>query len=60
MTSKSWIATLAPLILALAQTIKSIVTDEPLTDQEIELIKYLFAMFATSGTIGAFVATRKK
>lgn len=60
MTNKSWIVTLAPLVLALAQTAKSIITGEPLTDQEIELIKYLFGMFASSGIIGAYVATRKK
>ena len=60
MTKKSWIVTLAPLILALAGTLKAFVSDEPLTEQEIELIKYLVAMFVSSGAIGAYLKVRKK
>lgn len=57
---KSWIVTLAPLAIALGQTIKSFVTSEPLTDQEIELIKYLIGAFIASGAIGQAKAITTK
>jgi len=59
MVTKSWIVTLAPLFLALAETLKTFVTGETLTDQEIELIKYLVATFISSGAIGAYLSARK-
>lgn len=49
---KSWIVTLSPLAIALGQTVKSFVTGEPLSAQEIELIKYLVTAFIASGAIG--------
>ena len=49
---KSWIVTLSPLAIALGQTVKSFVTGEALSDQEIELIKYLISAFIASGAIG--------
>jgi len=49
---KSWIVTLSPLAIALGQTLKSFATGEPLSDQEIELIKYLVTAFIASGAIG--------
>ena len=52
MTNKSWLVTLTPLIIALAQTVKSIISSEPLTDQEIELVKYMIGAFIASGAIG--------
>lgn len=60
MTSKSWLVTITPLVIALAQTIKSFATGEPLTEQELELIKYLVGAFVSSGAIGAVIAIRKK
>ncbi len=63
MGAKSWIVTLVPLAIALGQTVKSFITNTPLTDQEIELIKYLITAFIASGAIGqakAIVATIKK
>ena len=60
MTNKSWLVTLTPLFVALAQTIKSFVNNEPLSEQEIELIKYLIAAFIGSGTIGALVKVKGK
>lgn len=63
MGAKSWIVTLTPLAIALAQTVKSILTNTPLTDQEIELIKYLITAFIASGAIGqakSIVRTLKK
>jgi len=38
MGAKSWIVTLTPLAIAIGQTVKSILTNTPLTDQEIEII----------------------
>ncbi len=52
----SWIVTLVPLIIALGQTVKSFLTGDPLTEQEIELIKYLVSAFIGSGAIGGAVA----
>ena len=52
MGAKSWIVTLTPLAIAIGQTVKSILTNTPLTDQEIELIKYLVTAFIASGVIG--------
>lgn len=60
MTSKSWIATIAPLVLAIVTTLKALVNGESLTEQEIELVKWLVGAFVGSGAVGAFVATRKK
>lgn len=56
---KSWIVTLVPLVIALGQTIKSFVTGEPLSEQEIELIKYLVTAFIGSGAIGGAVKVLK-
>lgn len=52
MGAKSWIVTLTPLAIAIGQTVKSILTNTPLTEQEIELIKYLITAFIASGAIG--------
>lgn len=52
MGKKSWIVTLTPLAIAIGQTVKSILTNTPLSDQEIELIKYLITAFIASGAIG--------
>ena len=52
MGKKSWIVTIAPLAIALGQTVKTFVTGDPLTAQEIELIKYLILTFVSSGAIG--------
>lgn len=60
MISKSWIVTLSPLFIALGQTIKSFITGEPLSNQEIELIKYLISAFIASGTIGQAKTILKK
>lgn len=60
MTNKSWLTTITPLILAIATTLKAVVSGEPLTEQEIELIKWLVGAFIGSGAIGAVVAIRKK
>ena len=60
MTMKSWVTTLTPLVIALATTVKSFVSNEPLSDQEIELIKYLFGTFIASGAIGAYLKIKKK
>lgn len=60
MSSKSWLTTITPLLLAIATTLKAFVNDEPLSEQEIELIKWLVGAFVGSGAIGAVVARRKK
>lgn len=60
MGNKSWLVTLAPLVIALAQTVKSFLSAEPLTETEIELIKYLVAAFIGSGGIGAYLSARKQ
>lgn len=61
---KSWIVTLSPLAIALGQTLKSFITGEALSEQEIELIKYLISAFIASGAIGnaknVAVALKKK
>lgn len=49
---KSWLVTLTPLAVAIGQTVKSYITGEPLTEQEIDLIGYLVAAFIGSGIIG--------
>ena len=60
MTQKSWLVTLTPLVIALAQTVKSIISSGPLTDQEIELVKYLIGAFIASGAIGMAGTFKKK
>jgi len=52
MGKTSWIVTLSPLAIALGQTVKSFITGEALSDQEIELMKYLISAFIASGAIG--------
>lgn len=59
MVSKSWVVTLLPLILAVAETLKTFVTGNPLNEQEVELVKYLFATFIGSGAVGAYLSARK-
>ena len=54
MVSKSWLVTLTPLVIAAVTTVKALWFDQPLTDQEVELIKYLVAAFIGSGAIGAY------
>ena len=52
MGAKSWIVTLIPLAVSIGQSVKSFITNTPLTEQEIELIKYLITAFIASGAIG--------
>lgn len=59
MGTKSWLTTLIPLAIALATTVKSFLTGEELSANEIELIKYLVGTFVASGAIGAYVSVRK-
>jgi len=60
MTKHSWIVTLIPLVIAIGQTLRTFLTGEPLTEQEIELIKYLVTAFIGSGAIGGAVAVLKR
>ena len=60
MVSTSWIVTLTPLFIALATTIKSLITGQDLTNNELELIKYLVGTFIASGAIGAYLAGKSK
>lgn len=50
--TKSWIVTLLPFAIALGEMVKAFLTNEPLTEQEIELIKYCVMLFVTSGAFG--------
>lgn len=59
MSQKSWLVTLTPLAIAIGQTAKSFITGEPLSEQEIELIKYLIGAFIGSGAIGAYLSGKK-
>ena len=54
MVSKSWLVTLTPLVIAAVTTIKALWLDQPLTEQEVEILKYLVAAFIGSGAIGAY------
>ena len=60
MGAKSWVLTLTPLFIAIATTVKALLTGDSLTEQEVELIKYLFATFVGSGAIGAWLSAKKK
>lgn len=60
MTSKSWLVTLTPLVIAILQFAKSMITGEDLTSQEMELIKYALGAFVTSGAVGAFISVKRK
>jgi len=59
MTKISWIVTLAPLIQALATTVKAYFSGESLTPEEIDLIKWLIGAFLGSGAIGAYLSKIK-
>lgn len=59
MSQKSWLVTLTPLAIALLTTVKTFVTGEELSEQEVELIKYLIGTFIASGAIGAYLSARK-
>lgn len=59
MSQKSWLVTLTPLAIALLTTVKTLVTGEELSEQEVELIKYLIGTFIASGAIGAYLSARK-
>ncbi|MEX0598256.1 MAG: hypothetical protein WD512_17345 [Candidatus Paceibacterota bacterium] len=54
MVSKSWLVTLTPLVLAVATTLKAVLFDQKLTDQEVEILKYIVITFIGSGAIGAY------
>jgi len=60
MAKTSWIVTLSPLIIALATTIKSFITGEDLSANEVEIIKYMFGAFVGSGAIGAWLSSKGK
>ena len=60
MITKSWVVTLTPLVIALGTTVKSFLTGEELSSNEIELIKYLIGTFIASGAIGAYLAGKSK
>lgn len=60
MVTKSWVVTLTPLVIALGTTVKSFLTGEELSSNEIELIKYLIGTFIASGAIGAYLAGKSK
>ena len=60
MTKVSWLVTLTPLAVALAQTASAAIRGDALTAEEIELIKYLIGAFIGSGAIGAFLSVKKK
>lgn len=60
MVSKSWVVTLTPLVIALATTLKSLLSGEDLSANEMELIKYLVGTFIASGAIGAYLSGKSK
>ena len=60
MVTKSWVVTLTPLVIALGTTVKSFLTGEELSSNEIELIKYLIGTFIASGAIGAYLSGKSK
>lgn len=60
MGKTSWVVTLSPLVIALATTIKSFVTGEDLTANEVEIIKYMFGAFIGSGAVGAWLSSKGK
>ena len=60
MAKTSWIVTLSPLIIALATTLKSFITGEDLSANEVEIIKYMFGAFVGSGAIGAWLSSKGK
>ena len=60
MGKTSWVVTLSPLIIALATTVKSFLTAEDLTANEVEIIKFMFGAFVGSGAIGAWLASQGK
>ena len=60
MTSKSWLATITPLIIAIATTLKAAITGQDLSTNELELIKYLVGAFVGSGAIGAYLKVKSK
>jgi len=60
MSKVSWVVTLVPLVIALGQTVKAFLSGEPLSDQEIELIKWLVNAFIASGAIGGSIAIAHK
>ena len=60
MAKVSWVVTLSPLIIALGTTIKSFITGEDLSANEVEIIKYMFGAFVGSGAIGAWLSSKGK
>ena len=60
MVSKSWVVTLTPFFIALATTLKSLLTGQDLTNNELELVKYLVGTFIASGAIGAYLSGKSK
>ena len=60
MVTKSWLVTLTPLFIAIATTLKSLLTGKDLSSNELELIKYLIGTFIASGAIGAYLSGKSK
>ena len=60
MNTKSWLVTLTPLIIPVLTILKGMINNQPLTDQELEIIKYFLVTFLGTGTIGMVNARYKK